>query len=280
VIVAESADGVRFITQPDHAALAGQFADAWGNDRFEPLDPRAAVPLAAHAHDDGWRRYDRRPHLHDDGTPVDFYELDAEPWTDLYQRGIDEVADLDAYAGLLVSMHGSGLRRSRYGLSPEWPDTPAAFEAFVEREEARQRDLLAAIEDGRLGAADSALLEALHETGGPPETTESRLWCNYCLLQAWDALSLSFCTTVDPPGSPAITAVPTGPGGQAETLHIQRLDAGRFRLSPWPFGPARLTVTLPTRTVTSAALADEATLLEAYYAAGLEHLTLTLEPPA
>lgn len=279
MIVAETAEGVRFITQPDHAALAGQFADAWGNDRFAPVEPRAAVALAAHAHDDGWRPYDRRPHLHDDGTPVDFYELGAEPWTDLYGRGIDAVADLEPYAGLLVSMHGAGLRRRRYGLSPAWPDTPPAFADFVAREEARQRDLLASIDDGRVSEADSTLLEALHETGTPPADTDSRLWCNYRLLQAWDALSLSFCTTVDPPGSPEIASVPTGPDGPAERLHIEPVDEDRFHVSPWPFEPARLTLTLPTRSVPAAAVADESTLFEAYYTAGLEHLTFTLAPP-
>lgn len=278
MIVAETVDGFRFITQPDHAALAGQFADAWGNDRFELADPRAAVALAAHTHDDGWGPYDRRPHLHDDGSPVDFYELDAEPWTDLYERGIDAVAELDPYAGLLVSMHGSGLRRRRYGLSPEWPDTPEAFAAFVEREERRQRELLGAIDD-RVDDEDAHLLDAIHETGTAPPDTASTLWTHYRLLQAWDALSLSFCTTVDPPGSPAVASVPTGPGDPEETLHTERVDADRFQVSPWPFETETLDVSVPTRTVRTDAFDDEAELLDAYYAAGLDRLTLTLQSP-
>ena len=73
-----SAGGYRFVTQPDHAALAGQFADQWGNDAFERPEPAAEVALAAHEHDDGWWPYDRRPHLGGDGPPVDFRGMPAD----------------------------------------------------------------------------------------------------------------------------------------------------------------------------------------------------------
>ena len=118
MIVAETAAGYQFVTQPDHAALAGQFADHWGREEFDRPEPFAPVVLAAYAHDDGWRDYDRRPHLDGAGHPVDFRDMPPDVWTDLYDDGIDAVAETDTYAGLLVSMHGAGLRNQRYGLSP------------------------------------------------------------------------------------------------------------------------------------------------------------------
>lgn len=138
MIVAETATGYQFVSQPAHAALAGQFADHWGTDRFDRPDPFASLSLAAYAHDDGWYDYDRRPHLDAAGKPVDFREMPPSTWIDLYDEGIDAVVASDTYAGLLVSMHGAGLRNQRYGLSPGWPATPPEFEGFLEREHRRQ----------------------------------------------------------------------------------------------------------------------------------------------
>ena len=295
VIVAETEGAYRFVTQPDHAELAGVFAERWGNGPFEAPEPYAAVVLAAHDHDDGWRAYDRRPHLHDDGTPVDFREMSAGPWTALYDDGIEAVASVDAYAGLLVSMHGAGLRNRRYGLSPSWPETQPGFVEFVEREEARQAELARRIRDAddvhaggderdgdgdaRLSGADQELLSTLHETGGPPDGSlarESRLWRNYRLLQAWDTLSLSFCTSVSPPSYPAIDSVPTGEAGSEATLSIEALGEGEFGVEPYPFDEEPLSVSVPARTVPKDAFEDETSLFRAYYGAERETVALAL----
>ena len=283
MIVAETAEAYRFVTQPDHAELAGTFAEHWGNEAFEAPGPPAAVVLAAHDHDDGWRAYDRRPHLHDDGTPVDFREMSADPWVDLYDEGIEAVASVDPYAGLLVSMHGAGLRNRRYGLSPGWPETAPAFEAFVEREEERQVELARSVRDAegpsRLDDVDLDLLAALHETGGPPDATlaaGSPLWRNYRLLQAWDTLSLSFCTSVSPPSYPKIDSIPTGAGGAEVSLSIEAEADGAFRVDPYPFDVDPLAASVPARTVAKDAFDDEAALFRAYYAATREPIEVTL----
>lgn len=273
MIVAETAGGYQFVSQPDHAALAGQFAERWGGGDFDRPSPFPAAVAAAYTHDDGWADYDRRPHLGPDGTPLGFTELPAATWIDLYDWGIEAVADLDPYAGILVSMHGTGLRRRRYGLSPAWPATPPAFEDFVDRQERNQRerlDALLAERDDRVGPADVDLLEALHETGSPPPTTRSRLWTNYALLQVWDSLSLSCCTVVSPPASPELRSVPTGPGGPGATLALDRTEDGALTVEPYPFVTEPARVQVPVRTVDRDAFDDERSLLEAYYTAGYD----------
>lgn len=271
MLVAETDDGYRFVTQRDHATLAGRFADRWGNGAFDRPEPFASVAAAAHHHDDGWWTYDKRPHLHGDGAPVDFTELQPATWIGLYEDGIDSAVELDPYAGLLVSMHGAGLRRRRYGLSPSWSDTPEAYADFVEREEARQCRLAGDLRsEGRLSEADVALLSTLHETGSPPEGADSDLWRNYRLLQAWDVLSLAFCTTVEPPGYDGIGPAPTTLGEPDATLDVEPLGDDRFRVEPYPFDVEPLPVSVPTRTVRRDSFDDEASLREAYYAAGRE----------
>ena len=283
MIVAETEEAYRFVTQPDHAELAGRFAEHWGNDAFEAPEPYAAVVLAAYDHDDGWRAYDRHPHLGDDGAPVDFREMQADPWVGLYDEGIEAVADVDPYAGLLVSMHGAGLRNRRYGLSPNWPETRPAFRDFVDRQEARQEELARQIrerdERSRLSESELSLLATLHETGGPPESSEtadSRLWRNYRLLQAWDTLSLSFCTTVSPPSYPTVDSVPTGAPGSASTLSIEALGGDAYRVDPYPFDVEPLEASVPARTVGKDAFDDEAGLFRAYYGADRETVTFAL----
>lgn len=278
MIIAETDGGYQFVTQPAHARLAGAFADRWGTDQFEDPEPDAATGLAAYEHDVGWWAYDRHPHRDGDGRPVDFREMDATTWTDLYDEGIDTVAGMDRYAGLLVSMHGSGLRRKRYGLSPAWPETPDPFRPFVEREEDRQARLLEelrAADDERVSADDAALLAALHESG-TPEETGSRLWRNYRLLQAWDTLSLAFCVTVSPPGYRQIDAVPTTESGGDTALSVEATGDGEYRVDPYPFDESPLTVTVPARTVERRRFDDETELLRAYYRARRETKSFTL----
>lgn len=297
MIVVDLGDRYQFVTQPDHAELAGQFADHWGGDVDRPA-PFESLAVAAYLHDVGWEAYDRRPRLDDDGEPVDFRGMPADPWVPLYEEGIDAVVDLDPYAGLLVSLHGAGLRNRRYGLSPEWPETPPAFEAFVEREERRQRRLLDDLLSGErsdrlLSTADDAALSAMHDPDRVPENPEGRLWDDYRRLQAWDALSLAFCITDSPPGYDEVGPVPAG--GGSETLSITRVGAvdtretagdGVFTIDPYPFETAPLVVTVPVRTVEKAVVdgasgdretgGDTSALARAYYGAGRETKSFTL----
>jgi hypothetical protein len=289
MIVAETDDGLQLVTQPDHARLAGQFADHWGG-AVERATPDAAVRIAAHEHDAGWHSYDMAPRLDGGDSPVDFREMDPETWVSLYEDGIDAVAELDAYAGLLVSLHGAGLRRQRYGLSPSWPETPTAFEPFVDREEARQSRLLAdllAADRPEVSPADERLIACLHESQSVPDGYDGRLWPDYRRLQAWDTLSLAFCVTDAPPGYAAVGDVPTTgrddpeSGAEADaTLSLAAVGPGEFTVDPYPFDADPLTAWLPVRTVGRQAFDDERALREAYYETPVETRTLTLRSPA
>jgi len=292
MIVAETGDGFQFVTQPAHARLAGQFADHWGNEAFTRPEP-VAVVVAAYTHDDGWWTYDQRPHLGSDGRPVDFREMPADVWTGLYDEGVETVVGLDRYAGLLVSMHGSGLRRRRYGLSPSWPATPEEFESFVDRQENRQTRLLDELRaENRVSDADARLLSALHETGSAPDGADSRLWRNYRLLQAWDTLSLAFCVTDSPPGYSRIDGVPTGRNGEGDgdengreggnsgaseaRLSIDSVGEHEYRIDPYPFETSPLVVSVPVRTVDPRQFEDDAHLRRAYYRSAVENRSFTL----
>lgn len=276
MLVAETADHYRFVTQTAHAAVAGQFAESWGRNEFESPTPRAAVVAAVHNHDNGWWAYDRRPHL-DGGTPVGFRDVPPETWVGFYESGIESVAGMDRYAGLLASMHGSGLRRQRYGLSPAMPADQPAYEPFVAAEERRQRQLAEAMtdaDDDRLTAADRTLLDALHESGTAPPEPGSRLWRNYRLLQAWDRLSLAVCGTLDPGETTDIGPVPTAE--DEVTLTVEARPDEQFQIEPYPFWTAPLLLSVPVRRVRVDGFETESELFDRYYAAGVESTTVRL----
>ena len=92
-----------------------------------------------------------------------------------YRAGIAAITEQDPYAGLLVSMHGAGIYRRRYGLQPELQLTFA--------DGARQQvDAFVAEQEGAFEAKDAEL----------GVTAEQRRE-DYELLQMHDRISLLFC---------------------------------------------------------------------------------------
>ena len=68
----ETDTGGWLIRHPDHARLAGAFAEAWGNEQFRRPEPRERVLLGISAHDDGWAVRDAHPTITREGKPSAF----------------------------------------------------------------------------------------------------------------------------------------------------------------------------------------------------------------
>lgn len=277
MLVVETDDGYRIVAQTEHASLAGRFAERWGNERFDVPNPKAATRAAAHVHDNGWATWDLYPHLADDGTPIDLFEVPAAEWRRFYERGIDAAAELDPYAGLLVSMHGSGVRRRRYGTVPSMPDRSDEYASFVDREETRQRRLAADLRGSdrygdHVGDDAVAMLETLHQTGS--YDGDASVWRNYCLLQFWDRLALYFSREVSL-GETTIGPVPRSVDEWTD-VSVTPVDAATVELDPYPFDADPLTARLRERTVPGGTYRTEADLCEAYYQTDLETTRFTL----
>src|SRR6266851_1534948 len=99
-----------YSTSLRRAAPAGYFARELGNEEFARPEPLESFRLAACEHDNGWSECERAPRI-DPVTflPYSFMSLPTEEHIELYQRGIERVVKADRYAGLLVSLHCSGL---------------------------------------------------------------------------------------------------------------------------------------------------------------------------
>jgi uncharacterized protein DUF3891 len=204
MIVRDAGEAWQIVLQTDHAELSGQLARAWAEqgERF------ASLEIAARRHDDGWAVWERMPGLQPGSDrPRNFLDVQVLSHLAFYRAAIAAVSDHDPYAGLLVSMHGAGIYRHRYGRDPGLELTFASelkeqVDAFVAEQEA---------DYGRRAA----------EIG----VGEERRWADYELLQAFDRLSLYFC----------MRDVENGEAGVLDGLRLEPLGPWRVRLEPYPF---------------------------------------------
>jgi hypothetical protein len=203
VIVRDLGDAWQVVLQTDHADLSGEFARAWA----EPVSPSLAI--AAERHDDGWAVWEQAPRVDADGKPVTFLEVDVRAHLAFYRAGIAAITEQDEGAGLLVSMHGAGIYRRRYGLDPglslaRAEDVQDAVDAFVAEQEAK--------------------------FGGDPGERRA----DYELLQLFDRLSLYFC----------MRDVEAGEEAELQGYRLEPVAPWHVRLAPYPFGeqPARFSL--------------------------------------
>jgi hypothetical protein len=219
------------VRQTDHMVLAGQLADAWGNDRFARPVPFGPLARAAYEHDVGWAGWEAAPRV-DPATrrPYQFTDLPVEEHLAFYRQGVNAVAAKDDHAGLLVNLHCQGFHNQRFGTTPEMTlrRLPADQEAAVRRSlaalQAQQREL------GRRARVD-----------------EPTLWTQYELLQIYDRLSLYLC--MPPQREAAIGPAPAGVGGESVTLALRPGGGNEVVVVPWPFRERSLVLGVAARRI-------------------------------
>jgi len=263
MIVRYESDGsIIMITQNDHAQLSGLFAAHWGNDKFAKPKPYMALVRAAMFHDRGWIRYETGPRLNPDtgrtpnyrDVPNDRTQLEAFEWAG------DWLSNIDAYAGLMIAKHRTGLWQGRYGAITAPPaiqrgKLPPDIEALIARSESKQK-----------AAAE--------------KTDAKELAINYNLLQVWDLLSLYICST-ETLKPDSIAPVPMSYSGAAGIgMLLTPLDAKTIALDPYPFDQPALTTNVIFRRLKQTKFADSAELQAVYFKTAPQIESFRLVPPA
>lgn len=265
----EGPDGARLllVRQLDHSALSGAFVRQWGRPPFSPPSPLEPVMLAAAQHDEGWRDQDSRP-LYDEQAkgPANFRGLDVRAHIPFYREGIRRIVELDPYAGLLVSMHGSGIYQGRYGAGPirmttQTEEVRSVMDAFVEEQEALQ----------------ASLKRRLWGSAGRRRRFEAAVWFHYELLQAWDLLSLFVCVDRDRTPVQTIAPVPTRLDGEDVALEVAS-SGDVVRVRPWPFTVDTLDAAVPARAIPDRTYARQEDVRRAMEEAGEVRMPCRLIP--
>lgn len=217
------------VLQSDHAHLASQFAQAFGNEQFEALSPSALMQFLVLHHDRGWDETDatigRNPST---GLP---YSLVQTPLDELLLSGPRSVAynrRHHPYCGLLCAMHVWGLFNGRYGLSDKIVMNLLSGEAKQKAE---------AMLAGVLQSQEELSSELARDPAMAAFMLPAKLMQNYKALQLFDTLSLYFNDHAgrsdDYPASHFLN-VPLS-AARDTTIELQPLGDQRFRLSPFPF---------------------------------------------
>src|ERR1700691_3259225 len=161
----ETEAGGWLVTHPDHARLAGAFAQRWGNDEFLPPEPREHVLRGIARHDDGWIARDAVPQITRQGKPSafstelvgkysGFEEIDLEDYLAVRDRAVREIAADDPYAAILISMHTYSLLSEHADRSTIAPEQLPLLDEFLVSQKAFQRSLMQQLADDPRFSAD------------------------------------------------------------------------------------------------------------------------------
>tara|TARA_Y100001934_G_C12209861_1_gene705473 strand:+ start:182 stop:1000 length:819 start_codon:yes stop_codon:yes gene_type:complete len=233
MIVQTAPEGApRFVIRmSEHTALSDQFAEAFGNDAFEPISDEA-VRFVVMNHDAGWGDLDDEFRIDPaTGFPYNLSETPFDLIIGTSARSPDFNESHHPLSGLLSSMHSWGLYNGRYGMSDivlldkVAEQNVSAAEKMLKGEQARQ---------GRLKNALS------NDTGTATSVEEDRLMQSYKQLQFFDTLALYFNRMHE--GARETGHFPHVPLSAYEDVEVNVTPLGDnvYGVYPWPFTGDRL----------------------------------------
>jgi hypothetical protein len=267
----ETETGWWLVTHPDHARLAGAFAERWGNDRFLEPEPRVNVLKGIARHDDGWLARDAKPQITRQGKPSAFStelvgkysafeEIDLADYLAVRDRAVRLIASEDPYAAVLISMHTYSLLDEHADRSTIAAADLPLLDRFLDEQRCFQRSLREQI------ASDPRFT--------PDQTSESVIFDHFRLLQATDNLSLLTCVDFREPAH-LLHPLPLRDGGTTR-VQVRSVGSRHFVLDPYPFGERSLVFRFPARLVPGKTFATVADLQRAFDAAPIENLAVRI----
>jgi hypothetical protein len=268
MVIRELKDGRCYVAlQEDHAELSAQFAAHWGNDRFSKLRPYQTMVFATTYHDSGYREWEGtppmnvekgRPYAHREDVPnFEAVELKA------YANNVDWLSSQDPYAGLLVSMHRTGLWHNRYNIFTE----PAG--------RLRERSLPVQNAKKDLEGKQAEMKRVL---AAKNPNFDNELAYNYMALQIFDLLSLYFCcdgyASENQFKEYAIAPVRVSyDNNETIRLTIKPNGAGSVIMDPYPFDVSPVRFSARARIIAPPKEKSEAACVDAYHKATRQQLT-------
>jgi len=267
----ETETGWWLVTHPDHARLAGAFAERWGNDLFLPPEPREHVLRGIAHHDDGWAARDAIPQITRQGKPSafstelvgkysGFEEIDLVDYLAVRDRAVRQIAAEDPYAALLISMHTYSLLNDRSDRSTIAPEQLPLFEKFLEGQKELQ-------ESWRKQIASNPKLKPEHKS-------DDVILDHFRLLQANDYLSLLTCVDFQKPVN-LLHALPAR-GGKRIPIQVRAIATRHFVLDPYPFSEPTVSFQFPARHAKGKHFSSARELQDAFVAAPVEMLSVTV----
>jgi hypothetical protein len=267
----ETETGWWLVKHPDHARLAGDFAERWGNNLFPSPEPREQVMRGIARHDDGWAARDALPQITRQGKPSAFStelvgkysafeEIDLPDYLAVRDRAVRLIAAEDPYAAVLVSMHTDSLLHDHADRSTIVPAQLPLLDEFLVGQKALQASL-------RQQIASNTNLK-------PESKSEDAILDHFRLLQGNDSLSLITCVDFQKPAH-LLHEFATR-GGERVPIHVRPIGTRHFVLDPYPLAEPSITFHFPARHARGKLFSSAKELQDAYEAAPVEILTVTI----
>jgi len=221
------------ITMKEHMDFCGQLARAYGNDRFERLNPYDEVLYAVDNHDRGWDDYDVNPGLDPNtGLPYLMSRTPAVASVKTNRGSPDFNESHHPYCGLLSSMHTWGLYNKRYGFSQFVVRTRNTVSIIVADPNKPMVDKMLADEVAR---QERLKQELAKNPATRPWLQENHLFQNYKQLTFFDTLALYFhLYHASERGEEVYVHVPKTADSDSNVT-VKRIDDRTYSIDPFPF---------------------------------------------
>ena len=105
MIIRHATDRLLFITQADHARLAGRIMRAWRLDGLPDHPRRDGILAAIDDHDNGWQEEDAELHLSGTGEPLDFIAVPPPVKQRIWPRAAARWEGRSPYVAALIAQH-------------------------------------------------------------------------------------------------------------------------------------------------------------------------------
>ena len=215
------------ITLADHMALAGRIARAFGNESFDPVEPRDVVMYIIDHHDAGWADLDADAQI--DAVTGLPYNLVQTPFEEIIKTSAASPAfnsEHHPYCGLLSSMHSWGLYNGRYGLSDK---------VLLDMMTDDNREVATEMLDGELARQERLKAELAADSESADWISEEHLFQNYKQLQFFDTIALYFnCCHEGAREETVFEHVPRSAGDDRD-ITVLPLGDGAYSVAPFPF---------------------------------------------
>jgi uncharacterized protein DUF3891 len=217
----------RAIMMHEHTALAGQFARAFGNDGFAPIEPADEMTYVIAHHDAGWSAFDRDPATDEKtGLPYNLVETPVAQIARTSAGSPDFNQRHHPYCGLISSMHSWGLYNGRYGISNL---------VLIEKIAPHERPVAEGMLAGELARQERLKAEIAQDPQASAWLDQRHVFQNYKQLQFCDTLALYFNRVhAAARGEQTFTHVPRNADEDA-AVTIRPLGASAYALAPYPF---------------------------------------------
>jgi hypothetical protein len=271
----EVGDEYWLIAQNDHAILSGQLAEQFGGPGIQSPTKSAITGIAMH--DAGWPLHDDEPTLNNDHIPIDVFESRRDVALKVWTASAQRAADVDPYAGLLVSLHSLALsvfassqtsfKHEKVDMSD--PRTRFDMNKFQHRQIELQETLRA-----RLGMhTDLPLRNGLAEESDDPR--EKQLIFDFRLLQALDKISLGICCTKPPFAK--IDPLHLNGGDAPIALKADRPRPEELFIEPWCFRTPEIRLDVPYKAVPATRYEADLALRDAYHSAKRQAFSIAVK---